>query len=223
VVAGAVTTSAAQSALGELLSGLSSRHTHTVAPPWEGLKAPVEQVASRPKKQTGLALALEAPSPLHTDAPAYRMLVTLLSSSSGRMRAELRNRQSLAYSLGAGDNGTSQHNLLVLSMACDTSKEMAARAGLLHVLEGLVLHPPSQEELDRSRQLLLGRRATSLQTLSARTGSLAHALARGMTPHFYDQFEERLNAVTLEQLQAVAARWCRPERYALGVARGEGG
>lgn len=223
VVAGAVSTSAAQSALGELLSGLPSIHAHTSAPPWEGLKAPVERVASRPKKQTGLALALEAPSPLHADAPAYRVLVTLLSSSSGRMRAELRNRQSLAYSLGAGDYGTSQHNLLVLSMACDSSKEMAARAGLLHVLEGLVLHPPSQEELDRTRQLLLGRRATSLQTLSARTGSLAHALARGMTLHFYDQFEERLQAVTLEQLQAVAARWCRPERYALGVARGEGG
>lgn len=223
VVAGAVSAAALREPLGELLADLPLTHRMCPTAPWEGLQAPVERLAQRSKKQTGLSLALVAPPPLHPDAMAFRVLVTLLSSSSGRMRAELRNKQSLAYSLGAGDEGTSEHNLLVLSIASDASKEAAARAGLLQVLEGLVHEPPSLEELERTRQLLLGRRATALQTLSARTGSLAHALERGMSLDDYQTFESRLQAVTVEQLREVAARWCWPERYALGIARGAGG
>lgn len=222
VAAGDVDATSLRDALDEQFSALPLDREITAAPAWNGIQGIQERVEQREKQQTALALAFQAPSPTDPDYPALLVMLAVLSSSSGRLKAELRGRQSLAYAVAASELGLSQHNLLLCTIACEASKEQAARRGMLEELDRMCQTLISDEELERARTLLVGRRATGSQTLSARVARLAWAQFRGLGVAGYEKQPARVKAVEREDVLRVARSVLLPDRYAIGIARGRG-
>src|SRR5262249_8444408 len=78
-------------------------------------------------------------------------------------------------------------------------------------LERCVEDPASAEELDRSRENLKGRVVLSMESTAARMSHLGGALLHEMPILSVDEVIERVDAVTLEDLRALAAELFAPE------------
>ena len=222
VAAGDVQAEALRDAIDELFFELPLERTTQPPPQWDGITHIQERIEQREKQQTALAIAFQAPSPTDPDYPALLVMLAVLSSSSGRLKVELRGRQSLAYAVGASELGLSQHNLMICTIASEASKEQAARLGMLQELDRMRQGLITDEELSRAQTLLIGRRATGFQTLSARVSRHAWAHFRGLGVEGFENQPARVLATTREEVLAVARRVILPDRYSIGIARGRG-
>src|SRR5687768_11206938 len=111
---------------------------------------------SRDKAQTALALAFPGPSRTDPRRFASRLTSTIASGLGGRFFDELRDRQSLAYTVHAY---TSEHELagMFLSyIATSPEKEDIAREGLLREFERFRSDPVTEGELERAKRYTIG-------------------------------------------------------------------
>ena len=114
---------------------------------------PIEIRKPMDKSQVALIAARITESPA-TAAPELQVLVDVLSA---RMALELREKQGLAYSLGAGlrdipglATGEDGFGLLSLRIATATENREQARQGLVAELERMAGEPPREEEVFRA-------------------------------------------------------------------------
>src|SRR6185436_7954702 len=106
---------------------------------------------SRDKAQTAIALAF--PGPARTDDARFAasMIGTVASGLGGRFFDELRDRQSLAYTVHAAASEKRLAGLFVSYIATLPEKEGVARAGLLAEFAKLRESAVTPEELDRAK------------------------------------------------------------------------
>src|SRR5881394_3590743 len=86
---------------------------------------------SRDKAQTAIALAFPAPSRTEEARFAANLIATVASGLGGRFFDELRDRQSLAYTVQAAASGKRLAGIFLSYIATSPEKEGVARNGLL--------------------------------------------------------------------------------------------
>lgn len=189
-----------------------------IAPPrWE---APGTVLAEqRDKAQTAMVLAY--PGPARDDPRRYAaaLLGGVASGLGGRFFEALRDRQSLAYTVLATPVVRPLAGLFVAYIATSPEKEEAARRGLLEEIDKLRAAPVTDEELHRARTYALGTHAIRQESGSAVMGDIADAWLFGWL-HELAEFEARLRAVTVADLQGVAREFLDPARHVEGAVRG---
>ncbi len=116
-------------------------------------KGPVELSEPMDKAQVAL-LAARVLGPQDESPPELRVLVDVLSA---RMALELREKQGLAYSLGAGLRyvpglapDEQDFGLLTLRISTGAENREQARRGIMAELERMASEPPSEEEIFRA-------------------------------------------------------------------------
>jgi zinc protease len=194
---------------------------HTMATPAWPERA-VTSVESREKAQTALALAFPGPSRSDGDRFAAQLTATIASGLGGRFFDELRDRQSLAYTVHAY---TSEHQLagmFLAYIATSPEKEEIARKGLLAEFQKLRDKPVAAEELDRARKYTLGAHAIRQESGAAILGDILDSWMFGSGLEELDEFEQRISAVTEADIQNVARKFFDPVRHVEGLVRGVG-
>jgi zinc protease len=173
----------------------------------------------RDKAQTALAMFFQGPDrndPARFDA---EMLGGVASGLGGRFFEELRDRQSLAYTVMARPYPRVAAGAFAAYIATSPAKEDLARDGLLREFARLRDTEVTLEELDRARQYAIGawqiRQASGASVLA----DLADAFLWG-TLEDIARYPHDLSAVTPSRMQVVARRWFDPERRIEGVVRG---
>lgn len=217
--AGDIRTEGLAARLTALLARLPGAPLTDVLPPPVLLQHVREKVDCRPRHQTALTFGFDAPVVTSADYPALQVMLTVLSSFSGRLQATLRGRESLAYSVGAHDLGSASDNLVLCTLACEPRKEGQARAGILREVSRLAQEGVQSDELQRTKSLLRGRLEIGAQTLVSRSSRLIRQLQLGRPAFELEAYWHRLDLVTAEDIQRVAQRVFTPDRYVLGVAR----
>ncbi|MGI8401980.1 MAG: M16 family metallopeptidase, partial [Gemmatimonadaceae bacterium] len=104
-------------------------------------------VESRDKAQTAIALVFPGPSRTSADRFAASMIGTVASGLGGRFFDELRDRQSLAYTVHAGASEKRLGGVFASYIATSPEKEDIAREGLLDEFAKLCAEPVSEDEL----------------------------------------------------------------------------
>ncbi len=124
-----------------------------VLPPSELSRGPAELVLPMEKEQVALLARRVVPGEPE-DEGGLRVLVDVLSA---RMALELRERQGLAYSLGAGlrfvpglADGESGFGLITLQISTGAENRERARVGMLAELTRLRDEPPGEQEIFRA-------------------------------------------------------------------------
>ena len=177
---------------------------------------------SRDKAQTALAIAFPGPARADPDRFAARIIAGIGSGLGGRFFDELRDRQSLAYTVHAY---TSEHQLAGTFMsyiATSPEKEEVARAGLLAEFKRLRDEPVSDEELERAKRFAIGSHAIRQESGGAVLGDMIDAWMLGSGLRELDEHDARIEAVTAEDVQRLACEYFDPSRRAEGIVRGVG-
>ncbi len=143
---------------------------------------------------------------------ALDVLTTVLSGQGGRLFLDLRDRQSLAYSVSASAlEGIAPGHVLVY-IATAPEKVTSALDGLRTHLERLCTELVGTDELTRAQRYLVGTHAIDLQRTGARAMAMALDERLGLGYASHRQYAEQIWAVTAEQLRDAARRHLAPER-----------
>jgi zinc protease len=177
---------------------------------------------SRDKAQTALAIAFPGPTRSDPDRFVARIVASIGSGLGGRFFDELRDRQSLAYTVHAY---SSEHQLggsFISYVATSPEKEEVARAGLLAEFARLREEPVTEEELERAKRYEIGSHAIRQESCGAVLGDMIDAWMLGTGLSELEQHDQRVSAVTADDVLRVSREYFEPSRRAEGVVRGIG-
>jgi len=187
------------------------------APAWP--REPAAAVEDRDKAQT--ALVLTWPGPARSDVGRFDLgvLSGIASGLGGRLFEELRDRQSLCYTVHAFAGERRAAGTFSAYIATSPDKEAVAREGLLRELAKFRDEPVSPEELSRARTYAIGTHAIRQQSGAAVLADIVDAWLFGSLSELPD-FERRIQAVSAASIQAVAQQFLHPDRRVEGIVRG---
>jgi zinc protease len=177
---------------------------------------------SRDKAQTAIALAFPAPPRDDESRFAASLIATVASGLGGRFFDELRDKQSLAYTVQAAVSERRLAGMFLSYIATSPEKEGVARAGLLAEFAKLRDQLVSVEEMTRAKEYVVGSHAISQESGGAQLGEMLDAWMLGEGLHELLEYDSRIRAVTADQMRDVARKYFDPERRVEGIVRGVG-
>lgn len=150
------------------------------------------------------------------------VLATVLAGQSGRLFLELRDRQSLAYSVTASSVEGVEPGYFAVYMGTSPEKLDQAIAGVEEQLDRLRQQPPTVEELARTQRYLIGAHAIGLQRVGARASIMAFNEVYDVGYQAHLDYARRIEAVTAAELLACAQEVLIPQRAVLAIVAPEG-
>jgi zinc protease len=189
----------------------------TPSPRWPAGRE--QAVDERDKAQTALAMLFEGPRRGDDARFDAELIGGIASGLGGRLFEELRDRQSLAYTVLARPYPKAHGGAFAAYIATSPEKEEVARDGLLRELARFAEEDVSAEELDRARTYAIGtwqiRQASGAAVLVEVADAWLHGALEDIARYPAD-----LAAVTASRIRAVARRWFDPARRVEGIVRG---
>ena len=178
-----------------------------------------ELVERRDKAQTALVMAFPAPSRRDDDRYAARLISIIASGLGGRFFDELRERQSLAYTVSVHSAERVLAGAFIAYIATSPEKEDRAREGLLREFARLREELVTCEELDRAKEYAVGSHAIRRETGSALLAEMMDAWLFGKLSE-PDELESRIRSVTRDDVRRLAVACFDPAKRAEGIVRG---
>ena len=169
-------------------------------------------------QQLQIALGLRVPPYRDPLRASLHLLNTLLGGGmSSRLFWELREKRGLVYTVSSFLEHFRDVGVLGIHLTVSPEAAPRALAVVRRIFEDLASGEISQEELDRVKHRVRGSTLISEDSLSQRLLRLAnHELLLGQILPLRQLLEE-VEAVSLEDLRAVAARFLVPERWSAGL------
>jgi len=174
----------------------------------------------RDKAQSALAIMFPGPARDDPSRIAMSLIAGVTSGLGGRFFDELRERQSLAYTVMASPIVRRRAGTFMAYIAMSPEKEDQARHGLLAEFAKLREHPVAARELDQAKTYALGSWAIRRESASNVLGDIADAWLFGTSIAELADYEQRVRAVTAGEMQRLAVRYFDPARRVEGVVRG---
>lgn len=183
---------------------------------------PFKQEIYRDKEQAQLVMGFPG---LTMDDPrrfSLEILTQILSGQSGRLFYELRDRQSLAYSVGCMSLEGLVPGYLVLHIGTHPSKLPVAEKGLRQEVERITQELVQESELLRAQRYLIGSYEIGLQRASARANIMALNEAYGLGYDEHLRHADALKRVTRESVREIAQQLVQFNRVTQVVVRSQG-
>jgi zinc protease len=207
--------------LGLAFDGLVATSPEPVPPPrWPDTVAVLAE--SREKAQTALVVAFDGPARRDTDRFATSLVAGIASGLGGRFFDELRDRQSLAYTVQAYASERLLAGAFISYIATSPDREDVARRGLLGEFAKFRESEVTAEELERAKTYAIGTRAIRQESGAAVLADLVDAWLYGSGLHEIDEHDARIRAVTAADILDVSRRYFVEDRRVEGVVRGVG-
>jgi zinc protease len=179
-----------------------------------------ERIEHREKAQTALALGFAGPSRTDDTRFAAHVLATIASGLGGRFFDELRDKQSLAYTVHAFASEYRTIGTFVSYIATSPAQESTARNGLLAEFAKLRDVPVTDDELRRAKRYLIGMHDIRQERGGAVLSDIVDAWLFGNGLHELQEFSSCVEAVQSADIQQLAQRYFDPDRRAEGIVRG---
>jgi zinc protease len=187
-----------------------------VEPPPREVRTAVER---KDRAQAHLVIGFRGLDVHDPDRHALEVLTQILSGQGGRLFLELRDRQSLAYSVGATNVEGYHPGFLAITIATAPEKLDDAQSGILAELRRVLDAPPPAAELERARRYLLGSFAIDRQRSATRALQLALDRRYGLAGDFDVDYPDRIGAVSAEDVLRIARRVVVLDAYTLAAIR----
>jgi len=167
------------------------------------------------KEQIGIYLGSSLPGADSDDAAALTVAISILSN---RLALNLREKQGLAYSTGAGIRFEREFGWYYCMIGTASANYQRALDGMILQTDKLRLDGPTSKEIRRAKNRLWGR------LMTAKLSRINQAYYLGVDEFFgrdlgYDRrFLEELEKVTMEAVRRVASRYFRTDTYVIATA-----
>lgn len=147
-----------------------------------------------------------APAMTHEDYPALVVLNTILGGAglSSRLFLELRDKQGLAYNVRSSYEAFKHSGLFSLYIGTEPKNKEKCLTGFIEESRKLMEVLVSHQELADAKENILGRRSIYLETAPQLASFIGANYTLGRTLKDIEALPERIQAVTSQQVQAVA-------------------
>jgi len=183
-------------------------------------KKPRETATIRRGKQQA-HIAMGFMSTTFSGADRYPMIVlnNILAGQGGRLFINLRDKMSLAYSVSSVNHDGIEPGYFAVYIGTDPSKERKAVDGILAELSLITSERVSSEELERSKQHLVGTYELDLQRSTTVAGLYTFNELYGLPMQAIERYPQRILDVTAEDILRVAKKYITPESYTLSIVK----
>jgi predicted Zn-dependent peptidase len=166
-----------------------------------GRRAVIEQ----PAQQAQIVVAGLAPRLSDADHAAVKVLANVMGGGmAGRLFAELRDKQALAYTASAYYDPVREPGALILYLGTAPDNAERAEAALGKEIERIRSEPVGADELARAKGYLLGNYTMDRRTNGRQAWYLAFYEVERVGQAFPDRYRKAVEAVTAADLLRVA-------------------
>lgn len=186
-----------------------------IVPPEEPIKEVRENIIRIPRAKAHIAIGF--PGTTFTDSDRYplEVLNNVLSGQGGRLFFELRDKESLAYSVASFVRPGLDPGMFAFYMACDAPKLDRAMTGLFREIERVRSAPVTEEELNHSTTNLIGNHLIGLQSTWARAENTALNTLYGLGYDYDAEYVKRIGEVKAADVLKAAQKYLDPARCAV--------
>jgi zinc protease len=202
--------------LEELFGKIPAKALDAPQVPAEDLLTQVrDKIVRIPRAKAHLALGFRGTSFADPDRYALDVLNNILAGMGGRLFHNLRDKQSLAYTVTSFDRPGLDPGAFIFYMACDEGKVDRAQEGLLKEIEDIREKAPNEAELTRSITNLVGNHLISLQSSWSRAENMALNTLYGLGYNYDQEYIKKIKEVKAADVARVAKKYLDPNRCAL--------
>ena len=182
----------------------------------ERLDAPRVFNLQKDRQQTHLVLGFAGVTFTAKDRYALEVLNAVLAGQGGRLFTELRDKESLAYSVTSFVGLGVDYGSFGLYIASAPEKKGRAVEGLWHEIGRVRADLVSDDELERAKTWLIGNYEISLQTNGSQAMDLALNELYGLGPNFAsERYAAEIKNVTAKDVFKAAKCFLNPKAYVL--------
>ena len=174
----------------------------------------------REKQQTAMALLFPSPDRADVGRFTTHVVSAIASGLGGRFFEQLRDKQSLAYTVMAYSIERRHAGTFAAYIATSPAREDEARASLLREFATLCESAPTEDEVERARCYLVGAHQIAQQSGGGVLGAMVDAWLLGGGLHELGEFEQRIRSVSAADILALSRRYFDPAHCVEGIVRG---
>jgi zinc protease len=182
-------------------------------------KPQISEVIKKNKQQAHIVMGFQGTTLSSKDRHGMTVLNNILAGQGGRLFLELRDKMSLAYSVSSINHDGLEPGYFAVYIGTDPAKVDTAIAAIKDELQKVIDHKVSVDELERSKQYLVG----TFELDSQRNMSLAniHTFNEiyGLGLDALDKYPKRIMSVTRDDVQRIAKRYLLTKAYTLAVVK----
>jgi zinc protease len=179
-----------------------------------------ESVESRKDKAQGvIVVGFRGASLSSPDRYALELIDEASSDLGSRFFVRIREQMGLAYYVGASQMQGLVPGLFAFYLGTDPQKIEPVKTALLDEIHKLANEGLTPEELARAKKKLIGQQEIANQSNDAFGYHCALDELYGLGFDYYKRLEHDVNAVTLDDIKRVAAKYFRDQPYVLATVR----
>jgi zinc protease len=183
------------------------------------LKKPKHLSDTRDKKQAVLVIGFPGTSLFDPDRFALELVQEACSDLGSRLFVRIREKLGLAYYVGAQNFLGLVPGYFAFYVGTEPGQVELVESELLKEAQELCHHGLTEEELKRAKAKIIGQKKIARQDLGGYAMSIALDELYGLGYQHTDAEDAKYEAVTLEETQAVAQKYLRPEALVVAVVK----
>lgn len=169
----------------------------------------------RSKEQVHIIVGFLGTTLTSPDRYALEVLDTVLSGQSGRLFIELRDKQSLAYSLSSFSLFGTDTGSFGIYIGTSPDKQEEATRAIWQELYRIRENEITPAELDKARNILISNYQLGLQTNNAQAMEMALNEIYGLGDDYGKRYVQAIEQVTAANVLAVARKYIQPDRHVM--------
>ena len=191
----------------------------TDAKPSVPLGKPETVESHKDKAQGVIMVGFRSASLSSPDRYALDLIDEASSDLGSRFFVRIREQMGLAYYVGAGQMQGLVPGLFAFYLGTDPQKIEPVKTALLDEIHKLANDGLTTEELARAKKKLIGQQEIANQSNDAFGYHCALDELYGLGFNYYKRLDHDVNAVTLDDIKQVAAKYFRDQPYVLATVR----
>jgi zinc protease len=165
------------------------------------------QEVSSEKQQAHILVGARGVGHKDRDKYSLEVLDAVLSGLGGRLFAELRDQQSLAYTVTSINRTALDPGLFAIYIATKPDKRQVAIDGIGEQIRRIREEGIPDEEIERAKNYIIGAYEVGLQTNAAQASAMAFNERYGLGYAEYLEYPERIKEVTAKKVRKAAERY----------------
>lgn len=150
-----------------------------------------------------------------------KLLSSCLAGQGGRLFLELRDRQSLAYTVSPICSDSPDGGMFAFYIGCSPEKLEKALKGIRWEIERVLNQPIPQKELERAKQFWLGRFELDMQRFAAQAMLFGLDEAYGLGFDHYQKIPDLIRSITAKEIQLAAQKFLKVNAAVISVVHPE--
>ena len=174
------------------------------------------------KNQGHVMVGFDAPLVGSDDRYALDVLHSILSGQGGRLFMDLRDKQSLAYSVYASMVMGLEASTFTINIGTSPEKIEQAVRGIFQQVHALRRDGVLDEEIEEAKRNLIGSHDIGLQRGSSRAMTIALDVLYGQGPKRMFEYSDRIEAITKADIKRVIDQYLDPDTAVVAITKPEG-